>query len=117
MHTIAQSGGFIGRRLRSLLESGFLLMKNALKRLAKIVFNTVKIKAAARGEAIHMKTFESGMIPLITSNEERNDMIKIVQLLEESDLFKKAVKKTIKNETKEQKGSFLSILLETLGSS
>ena len=92
-------------------------MKNALKPLAKIVLILVKLAAAATGEAIHMKTFESGMAPLITSNEEMNDVIKIVQSLEESDLFIKAVRKTTKNEPKEQKGRFLSILLGTLGSS
>ena len=44
-----------------------------------------------------------------------NDIMKIVQALEDSDILLKEVTKTIKNETKEQKGGFFSILLGTLG--
>ena len=46
-----------------------------------------------------------------------NDLMKIVQALEDSNIFLKGVTKTIKNETKEQKGEFLSMLLGTLGAS
>ena len=46
-----------------------------------------------------------------------NDVMKIVQALEDSNILLKGVTKTIKNETKEQKGGFLSILLGTLGGS
>ena len=46
-----------------------------------------------------------------------NDMIKIVQALEDSNILLKAVTKTINNETKEQKGGFLSMLLGTVGAS
>ena len=41
--------------------------------------------------------------------------MKIVQALEDSNILLKGVTKTIKNETKEQKGGFLSMLLGTLG--
>ena len=41
--------------------------------------------------------------------------MKIVQALEDSNILLKVVTKTIKNETKEQKGGFLSVLLGTLG--
>ena len=44
-----------------------------------------------------------------------NDIMKIVQALEDSNILLKRVTKTIKNETKEQKGGFLSMLLGTLG--
>ena len=44
-------------------------------------------------------------------------MIKIVQTVENSNILLKAVTKTIKNETKEQKGEFLGMLLGTLGAS
>ena len=44
-----------------------------------------------------------------------NDIIKIVQALEDPNILLKGVTKTIKNETKEQKGGFLSMLLGTLG--
>ena len=40
--------------------------------------------------------------------------MKIVQALEDSNILSKGVSQTIKNETKEQKGGFLSMLLGTL---
>ena len=46
-----------------------------------------------------------------------NDIMKIVQALEDSNILLKGVTNTIKNETKEQKGGFLSMLLGTLGAS
>ena len=46
-----------------------------------------------------------------------NDIMKIVQSLEDSNILLKGVTKTIENETKEQKGGFLSMLLGTLGAS
>ena len=46
-----------------------------------------------------------------------NDIMKILQALEDSNILLKGVTKTIKNETKEQKGGFLSMLLGNLGAS
>ena len=46
-----------------------------------------------------------------------NDIIKIVQALEYSNILLKGVTNTIKNEKKEQKGGFLSMLLGTLSAS
>ena len=46
-----------------------------------------------------------------------NDIMKIVQSLEGANILLKGVSETIKNETKEQKGGFLGILLGTLGAS
>ena len=43
--------------------------------------------------------------------------MKIVQALEDSDILLKGVTKTIKNETREQKGEFLRMLLGSLGAS
>ena len=43
--------------------------------------------------------------------------MKIVQALEDSNTLLKGVNKTIKNETKEQKGGFLGMLFGTLGAS
>ena len=54
---------------------------------------------------------------LIISNEEMNDIMKIVKSLEESGSLIKGVSKTIKIEAKEQKVGFLSILFGTLGAS
>ena len=44
-----------------------------------------------------------------------NDIMKIMQAPEDSKILLKGVTKTIENETKEQKGGFLSMLLGTLG--
>ena len=44
-----------------------------------------------------------------------NEIIKIVQTLEDSNILIKGFTKTIKSETKEQKRQFLSMLLGTLG--
>ena len=46
-----------------------------------------------------------------------NDMMKIVQALEDSNILLKGITKTIKNETKEQKGEFSGMLLGILGAS
>ena len=46
-----------------------------------------------------------------------NDIIKIIQVLENSNILIKGVTKTIKNEIKEQKGGFLNVVLGTLGAS
>ena len=43
------------------------------------------------------------------------NIIKIVQALEDSNVLLKGVTETVKNETKEQKGGSLSMLLGTLG--
>ena len=51
------------------------------------------------------------------SNEEMNDIMKMVQALVDSNILLKEVTKAIKNETKKQKGLFLSMLLGTLGAS
>ena len=49
---------------------------------------------------------------MIISNEEMKD-IKIVQALEDSNILLKGVTERVKNETREQKGGFLSMLLGT----
>ena len=63
------------------------------------------------------KIHGSGTTTLIISNEEINDIMKIVQALEDCHILLKGVTKTIKDERKEQKGGFLSFLLGTLGAS
>ena len=54
---------------------------------------------------------------LIISDEEMNDILRTFQALEYSNILLNGVTKTIKNETKEQKGGFLGMLLDTLGAS
>ena len=65
--------------------------------------------------AIRKKMFGSGVTVLITSNEEMNDIMKIVISLEESLSFIKAISEIIKNEKKEEKGASQGMLLDTLG--
>ena len=71
--------------------------------------------ASAKDAGIQKKIHGSGTTTLIISNEGMNDIMKIVQRLEDSNILLKGVTKTIKNETKEQKRGFLSMLLGTLG--
>ena len=101
MHKIGQSGGFLGRLLGLLLKTGLPLIKNVLKPLPKSVLIPLELTAAASATdaAIHKKMFGSGKTTLI-SNEEMNDIMKIVKSLEESGLLIKGVSKTIKNEAK-----------------
>ena len=63
------------------------------------------------------KIHGSGTTTLIILNEEINDLMKIIQVLEDYNVLLKGVNETIKNETKEQKGGFPSMLLGTLGAS
>ena len=64
------------------------------------------------------KILESGnTTTLIISNNEMEDLIKIVKSLEDSGLLLKGVTESVQNEVKEQKGGFLSMLLGTLGTS
>ena len=75
--------------------------------------------ASAIGGGIQKQTKRdgSGTTTLMIWNEEMNDIMKIVQALEDSTILLKGVTKTIKNETEDQKGGFLSMLLGTLGDS
>ena len=112
---IIQSGGFLGSLLSKLADP---LMKVAVP-LAKNILAPLGVTAAvsAIDAGIQKKIHGSGTTTLIISNEEMNDIIKIIQSLEDSNILLKGVTNTIKNETKEQKGGFLSMLLGTLGAS
>ena len=101
---IIQSGGFLGLLLSKLAGP---LMKVAIP-LAKNVFAPLGITAAvsAIDAGIQKKIHGSGTTTLIISNEEMNDIMKIVQILEDLNILLKGVTKAIKSETKEQKGGF-----------
>ena len=94
-------------------------MKNVIKPLANSVLIPLGLTAAASAEdaGIHKKILGSRTATLIISNDEMEDIIKIVKSLEDSGLLLKGVSETIQNEAKEQKGGFLSMLLGTLGAS
>ena len=98
-------------------------MKVALP-LAKNVLAPLGLTAAmsAIDGNIQNKIHSSGAtkgagVKLIIEQEDMNDIIKIIKALENSGILLKGVSKAIKNETKEQKGGFLSMLLGTLGGS
>ena len=114
-----QSGGFLGKLLGPLLKPGLPLMKSVIKPLAKSVLIPLGLTAAAAADAgIHKKILGSGnSTTLIISNDEMDDILKIVKSLEDSGLLLKGVNETIQREAKEQRGGFLSMLLGTLGAS
>ena len=115
-----QSGGFLGRLLGPLLKTGLPLIKHVIKALAKSVLIPLGFTGAASAPdaGIHKKILGSGnMTTLIISNDEIEDIIKIVKSLENSGLLLKGFIETVQNEVKEQKGGFLSMLLGTLGAS
>ena len=110
-----QSGGFLGSLLGKLAGPS---MKVAVP-LAKNVLAPLGISAAmsAIDGSIKKKMLGSGATTLIISNDEMNDILKIVKSLEDSGLLLKGVSETIQHEAKEQRGGFLSMLLGTLGAS
>ena len=95
-------------------------MKSVIAPLAKSVLIPLGLRAAASAAdaGIHKKILGSGdHTTLIILKNEIEDLIKIVKSLEDSGLLLKGVTESIQNEVKEQKGGFLSMLLETLGAS
>ena len=82
---IIQSGGFLGSLLSKLAGP---LMKVAIP-LAKNVLAPLGITAAASAidAGIQKKTHGSGITTLIISNKEMNDIMRIVQTLEDSNIL------------------------------
>ena len=78
-----QSGGFLGISIGPLLKTGLPLMKNVTKPLAKSVLIPLVLTLAEAADAgIHKQILGSGnMTTLIISNNEIEDIIKIVNLL------------------------------------
>ena len=117
---LIQSGGCLDNLLSKLAGP---LMKVALP-LAKNVLAPLGLTAAMSAidgsiqKKIHGSEATKGTgVKLIIEQEDMNDIIKIIKALENSGILSKEVSKAIKNETKEQKGGFLSMLLGTLGAS
>ena len=72
--------------------------------------------ASAKDAAINKKILGSdGHTSLIISNDDMQDLIKIVKSLEDSGILLTGITETVKNEVKEHKGGFLYMLLGTLG--
>ena len=109
-----QSGGFLCRLLGPLLKTGLSLIKNVIKPLAKSVLIPLGLTAAASAAdaGIHKKILGLGHRPLpstlhnnttIISNDEINDIIKMIKFFEDSGLLFKGVTETVQNEVKQQK--------------
>ena len=95
-------------------------MENSIKPLAKSVLIPLGLTPVASAVDVGIKKKKSlGSVntTLRVSNDELEDIIKVVKSLEDSSLLLKGVIETIQNKAKEQKGEFLSMLLGTLGAS
>ena len=112
---MTQSGGFLGNLLGKLAGP---LMKVVIP-LVKNVLAPLGLSAAmsAIDGSIKKKILGSGTTTLIISNDEMDDILKIVKSLEDSNVLLKGVSETIQHEAKEQRVGFLSMLLGTLGAS
>ena len=85
--------------------------------LAKSVLILLGLTAAASAAdaGIYKQILGSGTTTLIISNNEIEDIIKIVRSLEDCGLLLKGAVETTRNEVKARKGGFLNTLLGKLG--
>ena len=93
-----QSGRFLGKLLGPLLKTGLRLMKSVIKPLAKSVLIPLGLTAVASAAdaGIHKKILGSGnSTTLIISNDEMDDILKIVKSLEDSGVLLEGVSETI----------------------
>ena len=103
------------RFLAPLLKSGLPLLKSVIKPLG---MSGLTAAASATDAAINKKVLGSGNhATLITSNDDVQDLLKIVKSLEDKGILLDGITETVKNKVKEQRGCFLSMLLGTLGAS
>ena len=98
-----QSGGFLGKILSSIIENWIAIIKISHKTTWIIGFNNCKFRNRCRSSK---KIYGSGTTTLITSNEEMNDIMKIVQALKTSGILLKGVTKTIKIKRENKKEDF-----------
>ena len=114
---IIQSGGFLryllGKLAGPLMKVATPLAKNVLVPLGL----TAAMSAFDGSTQKKMHGWGAGATTLVIANEDMNDIMKIIEALGNSGILLKGIVKTIENETKEQKGRFLSMLLGTLGAS
>ena len=76
----------------------------------------IKLSKAQISKIIKKK-YGFGTTTLIISNKKTNDMMKIVEAVEDSNILLKGATKAINNETKEEKRGFLGMLLVPLRAS
>ena len=84
-------------------------MKNVIKLLAKSVLIPLGLTAAALAAfaGIHKKMLGSGTTTLVISNDEMEDVMKIVKSLEDSGLLIKGLKRS-KTKLRNKKEDFLA---------
>ena len=95
-----KKGGFL-RFLAPLLKSGFVIKPMGMLGLTAA--------ASATDAAINKKILGSGN--LTSSDDDIQDLLKIVKSLEDSGILLDGITETVKNEVKERKGGFLSMLI------
>ena len=102
INKVIKEGGNLGKLLIRFLPK---LIKPAIS-LGKNILAPLRLSAAmsATDAATQKKMYGSGNTTLIISNDDMDDLIKIITVLEEHDILSKGITKTIKNENKEQKG-------------
>ena len=109
-----QKGEFL-RFLAPLLMPGLLLLEYVIEPLGMLGLTAA---TSATDAAINKKIFGSGNhTTLIISNDDMQKFLKLAKSLEDIDILLDGITETVKNEVKEQKGGFLSMLLGTLGAS
>ena len=107
-----QLRGLLGRLLGPLLKTGLPLTKSVIKPLTTSFLIPLRLTASVSAPGATSHSHPS-FTTLVISNDEREDIVKIVKSLEYSGLLSKGTE-TGQNEAKEQKGEFLSMLLGTL---
>ena len=91
---INQSGEFLGKLLGPLLKTELPLIKNVIKPLVKSVLIPLGLTAAASAADAGIqkkKMLGTRTITLIISNEEINEIMKIVQALKDSNILLKGI--------------------------
>ena len=103
-----QSGGFLGRLLGTLLKTGLPLLKSLIKPSAKgaLIPSGLTGAASAPDAGIHKK-LGSWATTLILSDDEMEDIVKIVKSLEDSALIFKGLVRQFKMKLKNKKEDFL----------
>ena len=109
---IVTSGGFLGSLLSKpaspLMKVAVPLVKNVLAPLG------ITAATSAIDAGIQKKIHSSGTTTSIISDKEINKIMEIVLALEDSNILWKGVTRTLKNQSREQRGGYLGMLLGTL---
>ena len=79
-------------------------------KLSKAQISKIILSGGLLGSLLSKLACPLMKVALIISNEEINDIMKIVQALEDSNILLKGVTKTIEKETKEQKSIFKCVI-------